>query len=230
MVEFLFLDLDDTIFDFQKAEHIALSRTLRFFGLEPTDEVLERYSVINRAHWEKLERKELTREEVLVGRFATLFQEKNIQAEPVAVARKYEDFLSQGHYFLPGAEDALKRLAKKYKLYLASNGTAKVQAGRLESSGIGKYFSEIFISQEIGADKPDKAYFDRCGEKIPGYDPKRAMIVGDSLTSDIQGGINAGMTTVWVNPLHKVHPSHIVPDYEIESLSQLETLLKSIVI
>ena len=228
MVEFLFLDLDDTIFDFHKSEHIALSKTLRFFGLEPTQEVLDRYSVINRAHWERLERKELTREQVLVGRFAVLFQEKNISAEPVKAARKYEEYLSQGHHFLPGAEAALPRLAAKYKLYLASNGTAKVQAGRLASSGIGKYFAEIFISQEIGANKPDKVYFDRCAAKIPGYDPKKAMIVGDSLTSDIQGGINAGMTTVWVNPNHKPHPEHIVPDYQIEYLSQLEALLDSI--
>lgn len=228
MIEFLFLDLDDTIFDFHKAEHIALSKTLRFFGLEPTPEVLDRYSVINRAHWERLERKELTREQVLVGRFATLFQEKNIPAEPVGVARKYEEYLSQGHYFLPGAEEALMQLAGKYKLYLASNGTAKVQAGRLASSGISKYFEEIFISQEIGADKPDRVYFDRCAEKIPGYDPRKAMIVGDSLTSDIQGGINAGMTTVWVNPQHKSHPAHIIPDYEIEALSQLQDLLSSI--
>ena len=228
MIEFLFLDLDDTIFDFHKAEHIALGKTLRYFGLEPTEEVMARYSVINRAHWERLERKELTREQVLVGRFATLFAEYNIQTEPVAVARKYEDFLSQGHYFLPGAEQALISLAKSYKLYLASNGTAKVQSGRLASSGIGKYFAEIFVSQEIGADKPDKTYFDRCAAKIPGYDPQKAMIVGDSLTSDIQGGINAGMTTVWVNPNHKPHPTHIVPDYEIESLSQLEELLHRI--
>lgn len=227
MVEFLFLDLDDTIFDFHKAEHIALSKTLRFFDLEPTQAVLDRYSVINREHWQRLERKELTREEVLVGRFATLFQEQNICVEPVAVARKYEDFLSQGHYFLPGAEEALKRLADKYKLYLASNGTAKVQAGRLASSGISKYFQEIFISQEIGANKPDKVYFDRCAARIPGYAPEKAMMVGDSLTSDIQGGINAGMKTVWVNPHHRPRLEHIVPDHEIEALSQLEAVLDS---
>lgn len=225
MLEFLFLDLDDTIFDFQKAEHIALSKTLRSFGMEPTQQVLDRYSIINRAHWEKLERKELTREQVVVGRFKVLFQEKGIQVDPEQVARKYEDFLSQGHYFLPGAEEALVCLSKKYKLYLASNGTAKVQAGRLKSSGIGKYFQEVFISQEIGTNKPDKVYFDRCAERIPGYDPQKAMIVGDSLTSDIQGGINAGIKTVWINPRHAAHPEHIVPDYQIEDLSQLEELL-----
>ena len=228
MIEFLFLDLDDTILDFHKAEHIALSKTFRSFGLDPSQEVLDRYTDINRAHWQRLERKELTREQVVVGRFAALFQEKGIHTDPERVARKYEDFLSQGHYFLPGAEDALKSLSQKYKLYLASNGTAKVQAGRLESSGIGKYFQEIFVSEKIGANKPDKVYFDRCCERIPGYDPDKAMIVGDSLTSDSQGGINAGMKTVWVNARRDTPPAHIVPDYEIESLSQLEELLESL--
>ena len=228
MVEFLFLDLDDTILDFHKAEHIALSKTLRFFGLEPEEAVLSRYSQINREHWERLERRELTREQVLVGRFAALFGEYAIGVDPEKVARKYEDLLSIGHYFLPGAEEAVKRLSQKYKLYMASNGTAKVQAGRLASANISHYFQEIFISQEIGANKPDKLYFDRCGAKIPGYDPKKAMMVGDSLTSDIQGGINAGMQTVWVNPTRKPHPDHITPDYEIEALSQLETLLETL--
>ena len=228
MVEFLFLDLDDTILDFHKAEHIALSKTLRFFGLEPEKTVLSRYSQINRQHWERLERKELTREQVLVGRFSVLFEEYQITADPELVARKYEDYLSVGHYFLPGAEEALKRLSQKYKLYLASNGTAKVQAGRLESANISHYFEAIFVSQEIGVNKPDKLYFDRCAEKIPGYDPQKAMMVGDSLTSDIQGGINAGMKTVWVNPRHLPHPDHIRPDYQIEALSQLEDLLKTL--
>ena len=228
MVEFLFLDLDDTILDFHKAEHIALSKTLRFFGLEPEETVLSRYSQINRQHWERLERKELTREQVLVGRFSVLFEEYQITADPELVARKYEDYLSVGHYFLPGAEEALKRLSQKYKLYLASNGTAKVQAGRLKSANISHYFEAIFVSQQIGVNKPDKRYFDRCAERIPGYDPQKAMIVGDSLTSDIQGGINAGMQTVWVNPAHKPHPEHIVPDYEIEALHQLEALLEQI--
>lgn len=228
MVEFLFLDLDDTILDFHKAEHIALSKTLRFFGLEPEESVLSRYSQINREHWERLERKELTREQVLVGRFAALFEEYKISADPEQVARKYEDNLSIGHYFLPGAEEAVKSLSQKYKLYMASNGTAKVQAGRLKSANISHYFQEIFVSQEIGVNKPDKLYFDRCAEKIPGYDPKKAMIVGDSLTSDIQGGINAGIQTVWVNPGHKTHPAHIVPDHEIETLSQLEALLEQL--
>ena len=224
--EFLLLDLDDTILDFHKAEYIALGKTLESFGLTPTEEVRARYSQINKAHWERLERKELTREQVLVGRFGVLFAEYGITVDPESCARRYEDFLSVGHYFLPGAEEALERLSKKYKLYMVSNGTAKVQAGRLKSANISHYFQKIFVSQEIGANKPDIAYFARCFAQIPGFDPKRAIIVGDSLTSDIQGGKNAGIATCWVNPGHK--PATVFPDYQIEGLAQLEGLLEKL--
>lgn len=226
MIEFLFLDMDDTILDFQKAERLALAKTLEAFGLPPTDTVLARYHQINREHWERLERKELTREQVLVGRFAALFQEMGLSADAEKVARAYEENLSQGHYFLPGAEEALKSLSQTYKLYLASNGTAKVQAGRLKSAGIIPYFQEIFVSQEIGANKPDPAYFSACFARIPGFRKDRAMMVGDSLTSDILGGIQAGIATCWVNPHHKTGEIH--PDYEIESITQLEALLHNL--
>lgn len=226
MIEFLFLDLDDTILDFQKAERLALAKTLESFGLPPTDTVLARYHEINREHWERLERKELTRQQVLVGRFAALFAEMGLSAQAEQVARAYEENLSQGHYFLPGAEEALKSLSKKYKLYLASNGTARVQAGRLKSAGIIPYFQEIFVSEEMGYNKPDPAYFDACFARIPGFRKDRAMMVGDSLTSDILGGIQAGIATCWVNPHHKTGSIH--PDFEIESIVQLEALLKNL--
>ena len=166
MFEILFVDLDDTILDFQKAEAVALSKTLTSFGLEPTDTVLKRYNLINKAHWEALERKELTREQVLVGRFQVLFEEMGITVEPVKVARSYEKNLGIGHYFLPGAENAVKRLSKQYRLFLASNGTISVQQGRIASAGIAGYFEDIFISQQIGVNKPDKEYFDRCAKDM----------------------------------------------------------------
>lgn len=228
MVEFLFIDLDDTILDFHKAEHIALGKTLEHFGLAPTKEVLDRYSLINKAHWEMLERKELTREQVLVGRFETLFREYGMEIDPILCARTYEGYLSQGHYFLPGAYEAVESLSKKYKLYLASNGTARVQAGRLESANISHFFREIFVSQTMGANKPDIAYFNACFARIPDFDVSKAMIVGDSLTSDILGGKNAGMQTCWVNPKGKTAPADLQPDYEIPALSALEPLLESI--
>ena len=115
--EFLLLDLDDTILDFHKAEYIALGKTLESFGLDPTEQVRARYSRINKAYWERLERKELTREQVLVGRFQELFAQYGIAVDPESCARRYEDNLSVGHYFLPGAQEALERLSKKYNLF-----------------------------------------------------------------------------------------------------------------
>ena len=228
MFEILFIDLDDTILDFQKAEHVALSKTLESFGLHPSEEVLRRYNKINRAHWEALERKELTRAQVLLGRFQVLFEEFRLDVDPEKVARTYERNLGMGHWFLPGAEEALVALSRKYRLYLASNGTTSVQQGRLASSGIAKYFEGVFISQEIGVNKPDAEYFHRCFARISDFDRAKTMIVGDSLTSDILGGNNAGIATCWVNPHHKERRPDIRVDYEIEALCQLESLLESL--
>ena len=147
--------------------------------------------------------------------------------DAAACVKSYEKNLSIGHYFLPGAEETVKRLHEKYRLFLLSNGTACVQHGRLTSAGLYPYFEQVFISQEIGYNKPDKAYFDGCFSRIPGFDPKKALMVGDSLTSDIRGGINAGVKTVWVNPSHKAC-GDIRPDYQIEALSQLEALLEEL--
>ena len=227
MIEFLLLDLDDTILDFHKAERIALSKTFRDFGLEPREEVLDLYHKINKWHWEQLELGVMTRDQVLLGRFDRLFQELGMEVDAAACMKRYEHNLSIGHYFLPGAEEAVKKLHEKYRLFLVSNGTATVQHGRLTSAGLYPYFEQVFISQNIGYNKPDKAYFDRCFERIPGFAPEKALMVGDSLTSDIKGGINAGLKTVWVNPAHK-NCGDIRPDYEIEGLSDLEGLLESL--
>lgn len=229
MVEFLFLDLDDTILDFHKAERIALSKTLEQLGLTPTEEVLGRYHAINKWHWEQLEQGKMTREEVLVNRFGALFREMGREVDPRLCARTYEKNLSIGHYFLPGAEEAVERLSKKYRLFLASNGTASVQKGRMTSANLYRFFEQVFVSQEIGFNKPAKEYFEACFAKIPGFDREKAMIVGDSLTSDIRGGINAGIQTVWVNP-EKKSCGETKPDYEIESLSQLENLLEGVAV
>jgi len=227
MIEFLLLDLDDTILDFHKAERIAIAKTIRDFGVEPTEEVLALYHEINKWHWEQLELGKLTRAQVLENRFGVLFSRLGVEADAAQCARAYEKNLSIGHYFLPGAEEAVDSLSKKYRLFLVSNGTASVQKGRMTSANLYRFFEKVFVSQEIGHNKPSRAYFDACFAQIPGFDPGKAMIVGDSLSSDIQGGINAGIATVWVNPDHKPC-TKVQPDYEIERLCQLEALLKTI--
>lgn len=228
MYEFLFLDLDDTILDFHKAERIALSKTIREFGAEPTEEVLHRYHLINKAHWEMLERGELTRDEVLVNRFGALFGELGMDIDARKCAKVYERNLSIGHYFLPGAEEAVECLSQKYRLFLASNGTASVQKGRMTSANLYRFFEKVFVSQEIGYNKPSKDYFERAFAQIEGFDKHKAIIVGDSLSSDILGGNNAGIATCWVNPTHAQRKPGIRVDYEIEALAQLPALLEGL--
>ena len=227
MFEFLFLDLDDTILDFHKAEYIAIGKTFEAMGLAPSEEIRHRYHEINQAHWKLLERGELTRDQVLVQRFERLFEEFGIQVDGVKVARAYEKNLGIGHYFLPGAEEAVMELHKKYRLFLASNGTASVQKGRMTSANLYRWFETVFVSQEIGYNKPSREYFDACFARIPGFDKDKCLMVGDSLSSDILGGINAGIKTCWVNPGH-ADSGDIKPDYEIEALADLPRLLESL--
>jgi len=228
MIEFLFLDLDDTILDFKKAEYIAIGKTIADFGVEPTEAVRRRYHLINKWHWEQLELGTMTRDQVLENRFKVLFAELGVTVDAQKVARTYEKNLGTGHWFLPGAEEAVDALSKKYRLFLASNGTASVQKGRMTSANLYRFFETVFVSQEIGYNKPAKAYFDACFARIPGFDPDKCLMVGDSLTSDILGGINAGIKTVWVNPGHAPCRPDIVPDYEIEGLKDLPALLETL--
>ena len=219
------MDLDDTILDFKKAEARALSRSLSELGVPHDKGVLEHYNVLNLQYWERLEDGELTREQVLLGRFVQLLSEMASDADPAALRDRYEYNLSQGHYFVEGAEELLGRLQPVCRLFLVSNGTAVVQQGRLASAGISGFFEQIFISQDLGANKPEREYFDRCFAKIPDFDRSLCIIVGDSLTSDIRGGINAGIRTCWFNLRGKAPRADIVPDFRIEALSELPGLL-----
>ena len=226
MMKYILLDLDDTILDFSWAERQAICRTLTAFGIEPTEEVCALYSRINLEHWRRLERKEITREELQVSRFRQLQQELGVEGDAKRFADTYVSHLSQGHCFLPGALETLQVLQKSHRLFLVTNGTAPVQYGRLKSADLFKYFEKIFISEEVGANKPHKEFFDRCFSEIPGFEPAEAMIVGDSLSSDIRGGINAGIATCWVNTRGRAPRADIQPDYEIEALPQLLPILE----
>ncbi len=228
MIRNVLFDLDDTLFDFHKAEKIALTKTLVHFGIDPTEETLALYSTINAAHWKRLELGEISREEVKVGRYRELFEAIGVECDPVKATAYYESMLAIGHYFMPGAPELLEELYRKYRLYIVSNGTAKVQEGRIGSSGIAKYMDGIFISQILGANKPDKQFFDICFAEIPDFSLSETVIIGDSLSSDIKGGINAGITTVWFNPKGIENDSDIKPDYTIKELSEVPGLLSQI--
>ena len=223
---FLFFDLDNTILDFNWAERNALFDALRETGVEPDERLLARYRELNRQCWELLEDGLLSRDRVLVRRFELLFQELGLSCSPEEVCRRYEHLLTRGHRFLDGAEELLRLLQGRARLFIASNGSAEVQAARIASAGLARYFEDFFISEELGANKPSPAFFRLCFGRIPDFDPALALMIGDSLTSDIRGGINAGIRTCWFNPAGAAGRADIVPDYEIGSLSELPSLLE----
>ncbi len=220
------LDVDDTLLDFHKAEAAALAKTLVSLEIEPRPETLCRYSEINARQWELLEEGVIDRDTVLTRRFDLLFEELGLVRSGARARDIYEGNLAVGHYFMPGAPELLEALYGKYALYIVSNGTASVQAGRIGSAGIARYFDGIFISEEIGFDKPSRAFFEGCFARMEDFDPERALIVGDSLTSDIRGGLNAGIRTCWFNSRGRAPRPDIVPNYEIKALSELPGLLE----
>ena len=228
MLKTIFFDLDDTLLDFSRAEAEALGRALRTFDIDPASAVLDRYHVINREQWELLEEGVLTRDQVLTRRFDLLFEELGVCRSSREVCDCYEGLLAEGHWFVPGAQELLAELAPRYGLYLASNGAAAVQRARLKSAGISPYFKNIFISEELGADKPSPAFFVAAFAAIPDFDPASALMVGDSLTSDIRGGRNAGIRTCWFNPQRKPARPDITPDDMITDLGQLPALLDTL--
>ena len=160
MVDTVLFDLDNTLLDFNKAEKIAVERTLREMGVTPDERMLKRYSELNLAQWHLLEQGKITRSQVKVQRYVNLFREYHIEGDPAEAAKVYEAYLAIGHYYVEGAEELLKHLSEKYHLYMVTNGTLSVQKGRIKSAGMRPYFKDIFISEEIGYDKPGKAYFD----------------------------------------------------------------------
>lgn len=227
MVDTLLFDLDNTLLDFNQAEKIAVSKTLKHFHIVPEDAILKRYSKLNLAQWKLLEQGKISREQVKLRRFQILFTELGTDAPAEEAALMYETLLAHGHYFINGAEELLETLYGKYRMYLVTNGTLSVQKGRLKSSGISTYFEDIFISEELGYNKPSVEYFNCCFSKIPDFHRETAVIIGDSLTSDIQGGINAGIRTIWFNPNHE-KASDVIPDYKFDKLLELPGLLSNL--
>lgn len=228
MIKYILFDVDDTLLDFKKAEAAAIRKTFERIGIPVSDEIISRYSEINDSQWKCLERGELTREQVLVRRFDILFDELGLNIPSEMAQASYEYLLGIGHYFIDGAQELLEALDGKYEMYIISNGTANVQDRRLKSAGISRYFKEIFISERVGYDKPSVEFFDACFERIPGFEKDKAIVVGDRLSSDILGGINAGVRTCWFNPKGAPADKDIVPDYEISRLSELPELLEKI--
>ena len=221
MFKTILFDLDETIFDFKKSEATAVANALKQIGVTPNEKIVKRYSEINESLWKKLEKGEISRHEVLTKRFEILFDELSVDFDSSEMKKIYEKNLSQTGHLIDGAVDLLEKIYQKYNLYIVSNGTLSVQLGRIKCSEIGKYFKELFISEVIGSVKPQKQFFDYCFERIPDINLEETLIVGDSLSSDILGGNNAGIKTCWFNPNHQINTLGVKVDYEVSKLDEL---------
>ena len=225
MIQNILLDLDDTLLDFGRAESIAISKTLLKLKLEPTEEVLRRYHEINAALWHRLEDGTITRDELMLERFRRLGEQMSLPIDPVLTQSYYDEFLPMGCFFIPGAKELLETLSERYTLYIASNGTVRTQQKRIANAGISGYFADVFLSELIGAYKPSVAFFDACFARMKGATRENTVLVGDSVASDVRGGMNAGLPTVWFNPHGHTLPEGVHADAEIRALPELVRVL-----
>ncbi len=227
MITTLFWDIDDTLLDFKRGEGVAIRQTLSHIGIKPTEETVRLYSEINESLWKKLERGEITRDKILVGRFEMLFSALGFAGNAPSTQDLYFSYLGEQHDFVDGAEAVLDALRGKYRMIAVSNGTTVIQNKRLAASGLNRYFDEIFLSEAIGAEKPSAVFFDACFAALPDIRRDEVLIIGDSLTSDMRGGETAGLLNCWFNPRGKENHLGVRVNYEIRALSELLPLLRT---
>lgn len=221
----ILLDADGTLFDFKKAESVALIEASSEFGITLSEEDVKLYSEINSDLWMRLERGEIRRENLRTQRFSLWFEHIGISGiDIIDFDRRYAENLSVCGFLYEGAKEFLSVLCDKFNLYLVTNGSLVTQRGRIKHSGIESFFQKIFISEEIGFAKPDVCFFDYVFENIGLEDRSGVIILGDSLSSDIMGGRNAGISTCKFSPDGVMTGSSLC-DYEVSSYDEFLSLV-----
>lgn len=223
--EFLLLDADETLFDFPRAEREALCDALRAMQITPDEEMIATYSKINDGYWKMLERGEIEKKALRVARFEAFCRHYGFQVDVSRLALGYTDALATKGYLISGALETCRALSAHCQLYIITNGIASVQRGRFEPSPLREFVQDLFISEEIGAEKPHPTYFEAVAAKIPDFERKKALVVGDSLSSDMRGGVMAGIDTCWFNPKGKPAPADLPITYTIGTLEALVPLV-----
>ena len=226
MFKVILWDVDGTLLNFDKAEKYALRQCFAKFNLkECTDAMISRYAEINKRYWKRLEAGEITKEQVLLERFSEFFQKEHIRCDKIKEFKdEYQVRLGDKIFFNDDSKSLLERLKGKAKQYAVTNGTYVAQKRKLENSGLDVLFDGIFISDQIGYEKPDIRFFDHIWKQTGVYEKDDVLIVGDSLTSDMQGGNNAGIRCCWYNPEDKENNTNVKIDYLIHDLNEVEFL------
>ncbi len=221
-------DLDQTLLDFDRSMDYAIRAVFEQYDLYIDEKIAARYEVINRDHWNRLERGEITKEEVKVGRFRTLLEELGIRhIKPEEIAASYQEALGSVYYYIDGAVEVVTRLRELgYHQYVVTNGVNTTQNSKMKLSGFDKLTDGVFVSELMGYPKPMKGYFDACFALLPEGTREQSILVGDSLTSDMQGANNAGIAACWFNPQGKEKDIAVRIDYEIRHLKELLEILE----
>lgn len=219
--QYLLFDADNTLFDFDAANHNAFAQTCQYCGLTYSEELYEFYESINRPLWQQLDRGEVTKEFLVVERFRRFLAAMGVDADPAECNRIQLSGLGSSTVLLPHALEVIEQLSRTHQLYIVTNAVASVQRARLAGSAIAPYITAAFISEEAGAAKPSKAYFDYVFARIDGITPDNCLVIGDSLSSDVQGAINAGLPACWYNLKNDPRPADMAIDYEIHDLREL---------
>jgi 2-haloacid dehalogenase len=221
----LWFDADGTLFDYNRAEAAALRNTFSSLTLPFDDSYLDVYRQINHGLWQALERQEITQAVLRYRRFELLMEAIQLTGSPEQMSSTYVEQLSICSELMDEAYEVLKTLNGKSQIAIVTNGLQAVQRGRLANSAIKGFISQLIISEEVGAAKPQAAFFDAAFERC-GYPAKgEVVIIGDSLTSDIQGGLDYGIDTCWYNPSEAIKPHGFDITYEIKSLHELLEIL-----
>ena len=218
--ECVLLDADMTLFDFDAAEQRALRNLFSGMGLVCSDEICAAYHEINKELWARFERGEIEKKTIGETRFTELFARMGVADGGDANAR-YMEALAEGSDLLPGALDFLRALEGRARLFLVTNGTSRIQYARVEAAGIGRFFENIFVSEDAGSQKPQREYFDYVFASVGEDERSRSVIVGDSLSSDIRGGINAGIDSVWYCPGGEVCPPDVRATFTARSYAEI---------
>ena len=220
-------DVDGTLLDFLYSQKYAITKCFRTAGRDITEEQIKRYSQINDDYWRRLELGEITKDQLLTGRFATLFEEYKIKDIDLAVfAKEYQEALGSVFSFIDDSLTICKAFQEKVRQYVITNGVTATQMNKLKLSGLAEAMDGIFISEQIGTPKPAKEFFDYCLKHIKEKDKSKLLIVGDSLSSDIKGGVLSGIPTCWYRPEGAINDTPYHPDYEISDLHMLYDILE----
>ncbi|HAR85366.1 MAG TPA: noncanonical pyrimidine nucleotidase, YjjG family [Clostridium sp.] len=225
--EVIIFDADETLFDFKKSERYALKNTMIEFGIDYDENYhLKVYKGINTLIWKEFENGLIIQRDLNIERFKRLLSKLNIKFDEVKFAKSYVKHLSCASFLYDDSMALIESLHKYYRLIIITNGLKDVQDNRIRKSVIGKYFEDVVISDEIEVSKPDPKIFQHALKNINHTDKTKVLMVGDSLTSDIQGGIRFGIDTCWFNSNKIINKSAINPTYEISNLMELKSIVE----